>query len=159
MFKMGPSCIILLFSVLYVILNVDCYPGFRNKIPNGNFVPCNCNNSNHAEMAWAAVGHFKLDEGTAQKNPFGIDFRKNGMRWTQSLCNRDSDGDGYSNGEELGDPNCTWIEGQNPDYEAIRHPGICEPIGSKFCIDLGQLFTCDCLEQGQFCPIKLDERN
>lgn len=23
-------------------------------------------------MAWAAVGHFKLDEGTAQKNPFGI---------------------------------------------------------------------------------------
>ncbi|XP_063431569.1 temptin-like [Mytilus trossulus] len=157
MFKMGPSCIILLISVLYVIVNVDCYPWFRDNIPNGDFVPCNC--SKLSEMAWEAVGHFSLFDGTANKNPFGIDFRKNGMKWTQSLCKGDSDGDGLSNGEELGDPNCTWIEGQTPDYDAIGHPGICEPIGSKFCKDLGQLFTCDCLEEGQVCPINLDERN
>lgn len=157
MFKLGSPSIILLTSVLYVIVNVDCYPGFRNKIPNGHFVPCNC--SNHASMYWAAVGHYSINEGTLKKNPFGIDFRQNGTRWTQNLCKGDSDGDGKSNGEELGDPNCTWKEGQTPNSPATGHPGICEPIGSKFCKDLGQLFTCDCLEQGQFCPINLNEKN
>ena len=36
----------------------------------------------------------------------------------------DSDKDGKSNGEELGDPNCTWQPGQTPAGHAIGHPGI-----------------------------------
>jgi len=31
-----------------------------------------------------------------------------------SLCEMDSDGDGKTNGEELGDPDCVWIRGQSP---------------------------------------------
>ena len=31
--------------------------------------------------------------------------------WTQELCNADSDNDGRTNGEELGDPNCLWSAG------------------------------------------------
>ena len=31
--------------------------------------------------------------------------------WTTALCNADSDGDGVSNGAELGDPNCIWTAG------------------------------------------------
>lgn len=36
----------------------------------------------------------------------------------------DSDKDGKSNGEELGDPNCTWQPAQTPAGHAIGHPGI-----------------------------------
>lgn len=35
------------------------------------------------------------------------DFAAAGHAWTQELCQADSDGDGYSNGQELGDPGCT----------------------------------------------------
>ncbi|GFN84363.1 temptin, partial [Plakobranchus ocellatus] len=44
--------------------------------------------------------------------------------WTSALCNADSDGDGVSNGAELGDPSCTWTQGQTPDRTTdITHPG------------------------------------
>ena len=33
-------------------------------------------------------------------------------QWTRWLCHRDSDGDGLTNGEELGDPACSWREGR-----------------------------------------------
>ncbi|VDI82148.1 Hypothetical predicted protein [Mytilus galloprovincialis] len=56
----------------------------------------------------------------------------------------DSDKDGKSNGEELGDPNCTWQPGQTPAGHAIGHPGICEPVGDSRCV--WQKFACDCLE-------------
>ena len=36
----------------------------------------------------------------------------------------DSDGDGITNGEELGDPQCVWIPGNNPNRTThITHPG------------------------------------
>lgn len=40
------------------------------------------------------------------------------------LCRKDSDGDGRTNGEELGDPNCVWRENAIPDKNAFSHPGI-----------------------------------
>ena len=40
------------------------------------------------------------------------------------LCLADSDGDGWSNGEELGDPDCTWTRGSIPQRTFdITHPG------------------------------------
>ena len=39
-----------------------------------------------------------------------------------------------SNGEELGDPNCEWQEGQEPKRSHnITHPGICEPVDDPKC--------------------------
>ena len=35
-------------------------------------------------------------------------FAKAGFVWTRALCEADSDGDGLTNGEELGDPCCEW---------------------------------------------------
>ena len=47
-----------------------------------------------------------------------------GKRWTVGLCEKDSDGDGYTNGEELGDPACIWNEGDEPSQTSgITHPG------------------------------------
>jgi len=39
------------------------------------------------------------------------------------LCAKDSDGDGMTNGEELGDPNCVWTQGAVPSGGAQGQPG------------------------------------
>ena len=38
----------------------------------------------------------------------------------------DSDGDGWTNGQELGDPDCDWSPGQVPKFNSmvdLKHPG------------------------------------
>ncbi|KAH3782925.1 hypothetical protein DPMN_160849 [Dreissena polymorpha] len=37
----------------------------------------------------------------------------------------DSDGDGKTNGAELGDPTCAWVKGGVPTGHATGHPGNC----------------------------------
>ena len=43
------------------------------------------------------------------------------------MCEKDSDGDGWTNGQELGDPDCTWRPGFNnpelPFGDVGKHPG------------------------------------
>jgi hypothetical protein len=34
------------------------------------------------------------------------DFAEAGHKWTVDLCQKDSDKDGFTNGQELGDPDC-----------------------------------------------------
>jgi hypothetical protein len=43
--------------------------------------------------------------GSAGLNSFGSDFMNNGYQWNSNLAAKDSDGDGYANGLELGDDN------------------------------------------------------
>ena len=40
---------------------------------------------------------------SADLNAFGSEFKKNGYTWNSALAVKDSDGDGYPNGDELGD--------------------------------------------------------
>ena len=57
----------------------------------------------------------------------GLAFEAEGKRWTEALCRADSDGDGLTNGEELGDPCCTWREGQAPARSTdISDPALAE---------------------------------
>ena len=81
----------------------------------------------------AAVGHVapRPQEyatyvlGGLPRNPFGRDFVSAGHRWTVELCRKDSDADGRTNGEELGDPFCTWTPGSTPQFDrGITHPGL-----------------------------------
>ena len=87
---------------------------YRSRIPNGEVVP-----------GVRALGHKNL-KGGGELNPFGRDFKAAGLRWTKELCRLDSDGDGESNGLELGDPCCVWSE-LSPIPPArswrISHPG------------------------------------
>merc|ERR1711862_696191 len=65
-----------------------------------------------------------MGEGGGARNPFGEAFAKAGYEWTAELCTEDSDGDGQSNGLELGDPHCQWLEGSVPARIVdISHPG------------------------------------
>lgn len=44
--------------------------------------------------------------------------------WTKDLCRKDSDGDGKTNGEELGDPDCEWSPNSVPKSTVnLSHPG------------------------------------
>ena len=44
--------------------------------------------------------------------------------WNRTLCEKDSDGDGLTNGQELGDPNCIWTQGSIPTVSTnLSHPG------------------------------------
>ena len=105
------------------------FPNFSSKLPNGARIPHPCNSQKY----WSGVGH-QLDGGGGPLNPFGRDFLTNGRVYDATLCNLDSDGDGKTNGQELGDPFCQWTF-ENPTVlqAATSHPGICEPVDSPNC--------------------------
>lgn len=44
-----------------------------------------------------------VESGQTDLNPFGVDFQKNDYTWDPVLAALDSDGDGFTNGFELGD--------------------------------------------------------
>ncbi len=69
-------------------------------------------------------------------NVFGLALlEKGGLRWNTAVCEADSDGDGWSNGEELGDPCCSWDEERTPSGVqfgdgAYSHPGWASSVPS-----------------------------
>ena len=83
------------------------------------------------------------------RNPFGHDFRRAGFRWTVELCRMDSDGDGLSNGEELGDPHCVWRFGNGvrptiSNATRLSHPGVAGEAG-RFTSLVTNARTLDCV--------------
>ena len=104
-------------------------PEFAAKIPNGGNVPNPCATDG---SKWAGVGHTN-PSGGGSENDFGEAFEDAGLTWTTALCQADTDGDGKTNGEELGDPNCTWKQGDANPSGTISHPGVCEPVTSSTC--------------------------
>ncbi|CAL1541186.1 unnamed protein product [Lymnaea stagnalis] len=117
-------------ALLSVLLHCALpYSTFRAKIPNGEYVPHPCKPFN----TWEGVGHF-MDVGTGLRNNFGADFNAAGNQWTSALCKKDSDGDGLTNGQELGDPDCIWKPNTLPTRTTgLSHPGICDPWDSLSC--------------------------
>jgi dopamine beta-monooxygenase len=106
-------------SLMVLFLDVAwAIPSYRSRIPNG------FNVVGPDGSSWSAVGHLTPNTGSSI-NAFGQDFKANGFQWTEALCKMDSDGDGRSNGKELGDPDCVWSEGMEPMFTVnITHPGI-----------------------------------
>eukprot|EP00122_Pirum_gemmata_P018505 Pgem_evm1s17334 len=83
-------------------------PSYPNKIPNGKGRP---------------LGH--QNGGGSAKTQFAYDFIDAGYKWSKEFCNKDSDGDGITNGEELGDKDCSWTEGQpDPESKNLTDPSV-----------------------------------
>jgi dopamine beta-monooxygenase len=120
---MGVRPPLVLFVIAQLFL-VGAFPSFSEKIPNGI----------SSRMA-AAVGHIN-PAGSGARNQFGQDFQAAGNTWTVALCQKDSDGDGVTNGAELGDPDCTWKEGDpQPSCAVPSHPGLAIAGQSAPCGD------------------------
>ncbi|GMF14828.1 unnamed protein product [Phytophthora fragariaefolia] len=102
------------FAIMF--LPSESRPTFVARIPNGNGV-----------SGVAALGHV-IPSGGGATNAFGQAFETAGHQWTSGLCQADSDGDGATNGEELGDPCCTWSPSagfaDSPPSQAPTHPGV-----------------------------------
>lgn len=91
----------------------EALPKFVNRIPNGDQIE-----------GTQAAGH-ENEEGGGPLNSFGKDFRDGGLAWTKRLCELDSDHDGATNGEELGDPCCSGVSilsTRDRDFQPT-HPG------------------------------------
>ncbi|XP_052788198.1 dopamine beta-hydroxylase-like isoform X1 [Mya arenaria] len=143
-----------------LLTSVHAYQSFKAGIPNGDSVPHPCNSS----RMWEGVGHENKAGGGA-RNPFGMDFDANGKVWNSTICGMDSDGDGRTNGEELGDPDCSWSQGQTPTVTTgLSHPGVCEPMTSSTCsgrnsfVDCGNTREFDCPPIHTEDPIKFEVR-
>ena len=91
--------------VFLISSSADARPTYPSTIPTG-FSCSTC--------------HFSPGGGGA-KNSFGNAY--SGNRVWSSLCELDSDNDGFTNGEEFGDPDCEWQLGDAlPNFDATR-PG------------------------------------
>jgi len=116
---------------------VSSYSKYRDEIPNGHNVTNPCNTTQY----WEGVGH-QAHGGGGDRNPFGLDFAANNHTWNKTLCDRDSDRDGRTNAEELGDPECSWVKGGTPVFVSQSHPGICEPLDSTNCMAVNSWLSC-----------------
>src|SRR4051794_21709194 len=75
-------------------------PSFPGFIPNGN-----------AADGRGCINCHVSAQGGGQRNTFGIAVAQSLVTtpdWA-ALCHLDSDGDGQTNGQELGDPGCIWL--------------------------------------------------
>lgn len=115
--------------MLCLVASTLSHSAYRAHLPNG----------------YNVVGHKGLGHadprGGGRLNPFGLAFKNAGFKWTRELCEADSDGDGESNGLELGDPCCRWSEDSSAfngeaqfDSDRLRiwrvsHPGLATKSG------------------------------
>lgn len=97
MYTKSPVRIIVLVSSILVSLLFGVLTGtdnFMQKLPVYDDLRCEvCHTSSEPVT------------GDAERNPFGVDFMENDYEWNRVLAEMDSDGDGSTNGTEIGDSN------------------------------------------------------
>ena len=106
------NLLIILFTSLSSLSSyTHAYPQYNGNVPNGNSIPPSA----------IALGH--PNGNVKQYTAFANAYVSNGRKWTRQLCLTDSDGDGQSNGLEMGDPCCLWVSGASPMFAS----GLSDP--------------------------------
>jgi len=85
---------------LCTLLVSEAFPGYEQNLPNGDALAGQC----------GGLGHTSCNGG-GSLNKFGQDFQGASNSYTGELCLKDSDSDGLTNGDEMGDPCCMWRSG------------------------------------------------
>lgn len=121
----GQKIVFLVVSVL--IGTVLGKPTYQPSIPNGKY-GANPNNQQNEIVNGGTLNAFGHKASSfSVRSQFGRDFASNSYSWV-AICNLDSDGDGLTNGEELGDPNCEFTPGNDADFDYQSDPtDICDP--------------------------------
>lgn len=153
----------LVVGTLYAPERARSFPIYPPLIPNratataadGTQKPCiTCHNNPDGGLGCVASGGMN-----PCLNPFGTAFRLNGRIWNATLANLDSDGDGFTNGQELQDPTGSWVlfsaAPGNPNYVTRpgfndSSPGYHDADGDRYCwfgVDTNQ--DGDCLDAGE----------
>ena len=107
--------------ILLTLKDTTAFPQYKPLFPNGE----------RTIGGAVAFGHMDNQSGGGPRNQFGKDFVASGYKWTVELCKIDSDMDGYSNGKEMGDPNCVWKQGEVPeitDNNMLSNPGVADVV-------------------------------
>jgi len=84
---------------LFLIGSTYAYQQDLAKLPNGN-------------TYGITLGH--PGGATKKPTPFASSFYSAGQKWGKAFCQADTEGDGQSNGLEMGDPCCIWSLGKTP---------------------------------------------
>lgn len=115
--------------VAVALTSVSARPHLAAKIPNGS-----AHSDPFSGLKCDAFGHTDCVHG-GPRNDFGLDFKAAGFEWTKELCEMDSDGDGLTNGQEMGDPCCLWTpESSNPEgfrVTMLSNPGDASDDGAR----------------------------
>jgi hypothetical protein len=113
--------LVLIFFVSFAFTQANLYArDFRpSQIPNGSRFDCNTCHTMGGGTALNPFGIDVLNSFLTPKNAFG------NVNWVAELASIDSDGDGFTNGQELLDPNGEWRPGNpNPGNPAdVGNPG------------------------------------
>lgn len=102
---------------------------YVQAVPFGSTLQCaGCHLSAGGGEGWNPFGQSILVAGGARPEVNTVDqndgFELDATAFWTSVCATDSDGDGATNGEELGDPGCVWSVGDDDPAEALPgHPG------------------------------------
>lgn len=116
------------FVFLTVAVGAEARPFRVDDIPNGSKFGClNCHGDTKAS--------YNTDFGSDARTyliPNGGAVSTEHVEWAP-LCVLDSDRDGWTNGQELGDPNCVWKPGDAKPMGLLTNPGEYESAPPPVC--------------------------
>ncbi len=102
------------------------FSSFQSEVPNGAVGRCQtCHDRTSGGRPWNAFGDllFTTNGGTADQPGTVTASAASFIWWNADICGADSDGDGQTNGQELGDPGCVWTGGAATRGSDISKPG------------------------------------
>ncbi|MEM9068520.1 MAG: EGF domain-containing protein [Myxococcota bacterium] len=108
------------------------FANFPDRIPNG-FTGGGAGRCGVCHVSSAGGGPRTAFGEDFRRGPNGIAGTSDDHTWSQWLAERDSDGDGWSNGQELGDPFRNWVPGGGSPPSSYRaNPGSSSSEPSNF---------------------------
>jgi hypothetical protein len=117
-----PFCLTESASSTFMCWSQAYEQAFEQAVNRENCRPTSVRIPNGSQFLFSGEGYDCSDFWS--KTTFASHFRINaGGSWTIDFCEMDSDEDGATNGEELGDPCCEWNVGDSPKNSKVADPG------------------------------------